>query len=146
MGGLFEFYTFTYVKFVHEFSITIRDFTTTTTISIVSDASHCRLCRKRHRVYPTFNSFLSECSMPHVFTRVCVIRRRKMVAGMVGGEEDRMTMKTSDLPVCLLYILLCCSVYPNAHRNLTHIVRDFVHTTGLCAPAGVRLGGGSADR
>lgn len=70
-----------------------------------------------------------------VYARVRNIRRRKMVAGTVGGEEDRMTMKTSDLPVCLLYLLLCCcGVYPNAHRNLTHIVRDFVPTTGLCAP------------
>jgi len=73
--------------------------------------------------------------MSHVFTCVCVIRRWKMVEGMVGGKEDRMTMKTSDLPVCLLYILLCCMQCipkrpPQSHPHCTRLYS----TTSLCAP------------
>jgi len=50
-----------------------------------------------------------------------------MVEGMVGGEEDRMTMKTSDLPVCIapLYtiVLQMCTQKPPQSRPHPH---DFI--------------------
>lgn len=147
MGELYYLY-FIHLRmqFVHEFTITIRDCTTSAvaTISIVSGASHCRA----NAIAFTRPLTLFFWNVPcRTCVHVCVMRRRKTVGGLVSGEEDRMTMKTSDLPVCLHYILLCCSVCPNAATiSPTSHTTLFHHHHQPLYPERIRVGGGLADR